>query len=96
MQFVSSWYTVEKYLKCYDDCVSPMSGEINWENIGVSGPKLPLYKKLVGRPKKQRRRNADEEEPTKEKQYTKKKMSRVGQIIKCRYCMQKDHNIRSC
>ncbi|XP_027150478.1 uncharacterized protein LOC113769337 [Coffea eugenioides] len=56
MQFVSSWYIVEKYLKCYDGCVSPMSGERNWENIGVSDPKPPCTRNQL-----EGQRNKEEE-----------------------------------
>ena len=92
--YVSNWYTVETYLKCYEGAIYPMNGEENWEKTDVDGPKPPLYGKAARRPKKQRRRTVDEEQQEKEKKA--KKMSRVGQVIRCKYCLQKGHNVRSC
>ncbi|XP_071901078.1 uncharacterized protein [Coffea arabica] len=94
MLYLSNWYTVETYLKCYEGAICPMNGEGNWEKTDVDGPKPPLYGKTAGRPKKQRRRTADEDQQEKEKKA--KKMSRVGQVIRCKYCLQKGHNVRSC
>ena len=93
--YVSKWYTVETYMKCYEGSVCPMNGESEWGLTDVGeGPLPPLYGRAPGRAKKLRRRSAEEVQQAKEK--TKKKVTRVGQINKCRYCHQRGHNMRSC
>ncbi|XP_071909666.1 uncharacterized protein [Coffea arabica] len=58
--YVSKWYTVETYMKCYEGSVCPMNGESEWglTNVG-EGPLPPLYGRAPGRPKKLRRRSAE-------------------------------------
>ncbi|XP_071924894.1 uncharacterized protein [Coffea arabica] len=75
--YISKWYTVETYMKCYEGSVCPMNGESEWRltNVG-EGPLPPLYRRAPGRPKKPRRRSVEEVQQAKEK--TKKKVTRVG------------------
>ncbi|XP_027171686.1 uncharacterized protein LOC113771285 [Coffea eugenioides] len=60
MQYIDDCYSVETYLKCYDLCILPVNGENEWEDVDVQAPLPPTYGRAPGRPKKQRRKSADE------------------------------------
>ena len=93
MQYIDDCYSVETYLKCYDPCILPVNGEHEWEDVDVQPPLPPTYGRAPGRPKKQRRKSADEIQQTKEQG---KKVRRFGQICKCSFCGKQGHNTRTC
>ncbi|XP_071940030.1 uncharacterized protein [Coffea arabica] len=77
LRYVSKWYIVETYMKCYEGSVCPMNGESEWGLTDVGeGPLPSLYGRAAGRPKKLRRRSSEEVQQATEK--TKKKVTRVG------------------
>lgn len=98
MDFVSNYFTKEKYLACYSHCLEVLQGAPFWEE--VEGDKvLPpqITKTLRGRPKKQRRRGGWE--PAKDTTSTKlgkEQVSRVGRVMHCKNCTKAGHNSRSC
>jgi hypothetical protein len=57
---VHSCYTVDSYNKAYSFNLAPLRGRVFWEK--VNGPKIhpPLYTKVMGRPKKNRRKAPEE------------------------------------
>ncbi|KAL3513941.1 hypothetical protein ACH5RR_026658 [Cinchona calisaya] len=84
---------VETYLRCYEPTIIPLYGEQDWEKTNAIAPLPPTYGRLPGRLKKCRRKGEDEMTQRRER---KKKIRRFGQVIKCTYCSEKGHNIRSC
>ena len=90
IDFVNDCYTVKTYLKCYDPYILLVNGDHEWMDINVKSPLPPSYGRAPGRPKKQRRKFADEI------QQTKKTTRRVGQVCMCTYCGNRGHNTRTC
>ncbi|XP_027151819.1 uncharacterized protein LOC113751872 [Coffea eugenioides] len=65
-QYVDDGYSVKTYLKCYGPYILQVNGENEWEDIDLQAPLPPTYGRALGRPKKQRRKSADEIQQTKE------------------------------
>lgn len=59
-----------------------------WPHIEGIAIRPPTFKRGIGRPRKSRRRQADEPRPT--------HVARGGKRSKCGKCGQLGHNIRSC
>lgn len=70
-----------------------MNEKHEWEDVDVQAPLPPTYGRTPGKPKKQRRKSADEIQQTKEQG---KKVRRFGQICKCSFCGEQGHNTRTC
>ncbi|KAL4284915.1 hypothetical protein GQ457_16G025650 [Hibiscus cannabinus] len=84
--YVSNWYSKEKYLAAYNHVLQPVRGKIFWPK--TSGPiQPPLVRTLPGRPKKKRKK--DKDEPKKGKTNPVKQMH-------CTNCRQPGHNKLSC
>ncbi|XP_019154357.1 PREDICTED: uncharacterized protein LOC109150834 [Ipomoea nil] len=89
-QFVSPLYSIDTYLKAYAGCINPMSGHEEWPMTDREPPLPPLYTAKRERPKKQRKRGAEEliKDGT--------RLSR-GQIrLHCTKCKKAGHNARKC
>ncbi|KAK8660202.1 hypothetical protein V6N13_051136 [Hibiscus sabdariffa] len=84
--YVSNWYSKEKYLAAYNHVLQPVRGKIFWPK--TSDPiQPPLVRTLPGRPKKKRKK--DKDEPTKGKTNPVKQR-------RCTNCRQPGHNKLSC
>ncbi|KAK8657848.1 hypothetical protein V6N13_036067 [Hibiscus sabdariffa] len=84
--YVSNWYSKEKYLAAYNHVLQPVRGKIFWPK--TSDPiQPPLVRTLPGRPKKKRKK--DKDEPTKGKTNPVKQR-------RCTNCHQPGHNKLSC
>ncbi|KAH6761555.1 hypothetical protein C2S52_018988 [Perilla frutescens var. hirtella] len=71
--------------------LEPINGKTMWPEAVGDPVQPPLLRKMPGRPKKKRRRAADENEPTKSKS------ARIfGIVITCKRCLQPGHNSRTC
>ena len=88
--YVSEWYTREMYEKCYAHNTSAISGQDMWPEVECEELLPPAYKKAPGRPKKLRRREADEP-PSSQSKY---KRSRT--TYRCTRCDQFGHNAKGC
>ncbi|XP_031123397.1 uncharacterized protein LOC116026087 isoform X2 [Ipomoea triloba] len=88
--YVESCYKIETYLKTYGGCIHPMAGSHDWPVSNRQPPPLPLYTAKIGRPKKLRKKSADESKRS-ETHLTRKLVT-----LHCSKCKQKGHNIRRC
>ncbi|KAL3515896.1 hypothetical protein ACH5RR_022798 [Cinchona calisaya] len=93
LDFIDDCYKVETYLRCYEPTIIPLYGEQDWEKTNAIALLPPTYGRLLGRPKKCRRKGEDK---MTQRRKWKKKIRRFGQVIKWTYCSEKGHNIRSC
>jgi hypothetical protein len=82
-EFVDDYYTRDAYERCYSFSVSALNGEDMWPDVKAEEMLPPSYKRGPGRPKKLRRRGADEE-------------SYRSRIYKCTICGDPSHNRRGC
>lgn len=89
-EYVSTWYSKNNFLASYGYIMHPMNGPDMWEKSGKDPIKPPDFTRQPGRPRKTRRRAADE--PAK----TPFKFRKVGVKITCRKCGKEGHNSRTC
>ncbi|KAL2491112.1 zinc finger protein [Abeliophyllum distichum] len=54
-------YKNEAYIRTYTPSISSTTGPKSWPNTGLNPLTPPLYTKKIGRPKKSRRKEANEE-----------------------------------
>lgn len=91
--YIDSSLSVEKCKAAYAECISALNGKNMWE-IDETDPILPPpHRRMPGRPKKARRKGANEE--------TKRsgdvvKLSTAGFNVTCANCFQSGHNKRTC
>ncbi|KAJ0016683.1 hypothetical protein Pint_11033 [Pistacia integerrima] len=88
--YVLEWYTKERYFKLYDNVIEPLNGDLLWPMTGKQPILPPESKKLLDRPKKNRRKEMDERTTTTTKR------SRNGRIMTCNVCKVTGHNARTC
>lgn len=88
LNFVYSYYKVETYVKTYANLILPINGKEMWHT--VDKPKLfpPDVVSRPGRPKKARRREPEEPDPT--------ILSKRGVKMSCCGCGREGHNKRGC
>jgi len=87
--YVHPCYKREAYHACYSLEITPINGKQLWPKINQPELLPPIYKTPPGKPKKLRRREADEN-------VSHSKLSKKNMIMKCSKCKQIGHNIRSC
>ncbi|XVF53858.1 hypothetical protein PTKIN_Ptkin05aG0132900 [Pterospermum kingtungense] len=78
------------FMKAYHYALQPINGPSEWKKCGLERLLPPIARKTPGRPKKNRRKSADE--PKK----SKGKLSRAGLIMTCSLYGQNGHNKRGC
>ncbi|KAH7841662.1 hypothetical protein Vadar_032772 [Vaccinium darrowii] len=88
--YVSDWYSKNTFLTSYNHILHPMNGQEMWEKSGKPPIEPPEFKRQTGRPRKSRRREANE--PPKNPF----KLSRVGVKMTCKKCGKQGHNVRTC
>jgi hypothetical protein len=86
---VSSCYSLEVYLQAYDKAVMPCRDRTEWTK--TNGPDVlpPYYEKKVGRPKRCRRKDPEENEIG-------TRVSKHGVKMHCSYCRSPNHTKRNC
>ncbi|XP_014523545.1 uncharacterized protein LOC106779847 [Vigna radiata var. radiata] len=85
-EYVHPYYKKEAYVACYGPEIVPINGQQMWstsENTPLLLP--PIYKTPHGRPKKLKRREADE-------YVSHTKLSKKHDIMKCSSCNEFGHN----
>jgi len=87
--YVHAYYKKDAYQACYDPQITPINEQQLWPKSNQSELLPPIYKTPPGRPRKLRRREADEH-------VSHSKLSKKNIIIKCSRRKQLGHNIRSC
>ncbi|KAH7844045.1 hypothetical protein Vadar_023666 [Vaccinium darrowii] len=88
--YVSDWYSKKTFLTSYKHILHPMNGQDMWEKSGKPPIQPPEFKRQTGRPRKSRRREADESRKNPFK------LSRVGVKMTCKKCGKQGHNKRTC
>jgi hypothetical protein len=86
---VHSCYTVDTYNIAYSFNSVPLRGRVFWEKISAPVVHPPLFTKVMGRPKKNRRKAPEEKMKKGVKVFTK-----AGVTIHCSVCGKADHNKR--
>lgn len=89
--YLSSWYSIEKYLSAYKYNINPVKGREFWpkSNEDVVHPPV-VTKRMPGRPKRKRRREATEGAKKR------KTVGRAGRKMRCKVCGTEGHNKTSC
>ena len=84
---VHSCYTVDTYHKAYAHNLAPLRGRVFWEKMNASTIHPPLFTKVMGRPKKNRKKSPEEKEKNGVKIFTKS-----GVTMHCSIYGKPDHN----
>jgi hypothetical protein len=88
--YINMCFSLETYKKTYQHVLQPVEHESAWPISPNPKPLPPRVKKMLGRPKKNRRR--DPSEPVK----SGTKSSKVGTKIRCGHYKNCGHNSRTC
>jgi hypothetical protein len=84
---VHSCYTVDTFKKAYAFNLAPLRGRAFWENVNGVTIYPPLFTKVMGRPKKNRKKAPEEKIKNGVKTFTK-----AGVTIHCSVCGKPNHN----
>jgi hypothetical protein len=84
---VHSCYTVDAYMKAYAFNLAPLRGRIFWEKTNGVIVHPPLFTKVMGRPKKNRKKAPEEKLKKGVKLLTK-----AGVTMHCSVCGRPNHN----
>ena len=68
---VHDCYTIDTYMKAYAYQISPMRDRVHWEKINGIFVHPPIYTKVMGRPKRCRKKTPEEKEKNGVKKLTK-------------------------
>lgn len=74
-EYVDDCYSMKTHLKCYEPAILSLNEEQDWEDVNAQPPLPPIYGKASGRPKKHRRKSANEVDEAKQKRV---KVKRFG------------------
>ncbi|MBA0747687.1 hypothetical protein Gogos_004581, partial [Gossypium gossypioides] len=90
-EYLHEYYHNDTYKKAYSFSMHPINGPYDWEKTGIQPVLPPIEKKMLGRPKKNRRMAKDEPKKLKLGH-----LRRKGLLMTCTQCDQHDHNKRPC
>ncbi|KAK8540585.1 hypothetical protein V6N13_027104 [Hibiscus sabdariffa] len=89
--YVSHYYSKDMQLQIYSNMVKPLRGPKQWANHGTNEPVIPpIIRRLVGRPQKNRKKEADEALTSTGR------LGKTGVQMTCSKCGKTGHNKRSC
>ncbi|XP_058211586.1 uncharacterized protein LOC131323758 [Rhododendron vialii] len=89
-EHVHPCYSRDTYLGVYQHMIQPIPGKHDWVKSNNEEVLPPFMRRPSGKPKKVRRKAAEEAEDTRAG------LSRAGRYMPCSKCLQKGHNLRSC
>jgi hypothetical protein len=84
---VHSCYTIDAFNQAYAYKLAPLRGRVFWENMNAVPIQPPLFTKVMGRPKKNRKKTPEEKMKRGKKVFTKARVT-----IYCSICGKADHN----
>lgn len=84
---VSTWYSKGYWQEAYAYNIKPVGGPSMWPKSILEPPLPPVIRRMPGRPKKKRRKDATEDV---------NKITKRGSVMTCQKCYQKGHNKRGC
>jgi hypothetical protein len=85
---VHSCYTVDTYNKAYAHNLGPLRGRVFWEKMNGVKIHPPLFTKVMGRPKKNRKKAPEETEVKKGVTI----LTKAGVTMHCSVCGKPNHN----
>lgn len=92
--WVHKFYKVDTWKKMYEFKIKPLNGRAMWPKSACPIKILPpMHHKQTGRPKKSRKKSADELSQPLVKGF---KLQKIGKTVSCRRCKQVGHNARTC
>ena len=83
------FYRKETYLRAYSNMMKPMNGPKFWKKLGLAPSEPPKYRKMPGRPPKNRKKEEWEGSSG-------NRLSRKGRVMTCQVCFQKGHDKKTC
>ncbi|WOL05647.1 transcription factor interactor and regulator CCHC(Zn) family [Canna indica] len=89
-KYVRDYFKSDANLKTYANFIEPLTGKDTWPNVDVSRCLPPYVKKMLGRLKKVRRREMNEDDSQASR------YSRHGTTITCHLCFNEGHNRQRC
>lgn len=90
VNFISSWFSKEKYKATYEWNILPVNGSNMWEETKYTRPLPPIERRMPGRPSVKRKRHVSENQD----KYS--QVSSKGRTVQCKNCLQSGHNKTSC
>jgi hypothetical protein len=87
VRLVHNCYSIETYKKAYSYHLVPLRARCFWQKMEAAPVHPPLYSKVMGRPKKNRKKTPEEKEKEGAKYVT-----RAGLTMHCGICGKEDHN----
>lgn len=94
--YVSEWYKIRTAKSAYTYKLQPVNGVKLWPKTSCEPLLPPLARRMPGRPKQARNKEAAEGGSGSKKSSHTIRVSRVGRTMKCTICGLEGHNSRSC
>lgn len=93
LDYMHECYKKKTYMEVYFNVLEPINGEKFWEETNTTPMLPPLVKIAAGRPRKNRSKKNDIVESRKSDP---NRLKRTGTSLRCSYCGESKHNMRSC
>ncbi|KAF7150461.1 hypothetical protein RHSIM_Rhsim02G0220300 [Rhododendron simsii] len=90
-ELLPTFCRIDTYLGVYHHMIHPIPGKHDWEKSNQEEIRPPFMRRPSGRPRKARRKAAEEVEDT-----GTETLSRAERYMSCAKCLQRGHNVRSC
>ncbi|CAN1182231.1 hypothetical protein LINPERHAP2_LOCUS35859 [Linum perenne] len=94
--FVHKYYYTDYVARGYTNGIPPLLGQQAWPNVSGSAIHPPRMKRMLGRPKKARRKEASELHPSSSQRGGRTRIVDTEMVMHCRNCKEPGHNSRSC
>ena len=85
IRFCSDWYSCKMYKQAYASTIRSIPDPEHWPEMQFPLIKPPVMKRAIGRPAKNRKRDADEE-----------RKGKRSKTVKCSRCKEFGHNVKTC